>query len=30
MDEIKAYLDKKGISYPANVLKADLLALVGD
>lgn len=27
--EIKAYLDKKGISYPSNATKQDLLALVG-
>lgn len=30
VDEIKEYLDKKGVSYPANALKDDLLKLVGD
>ncbi|HJF47582.1 MAG TPA: hypothetical protein K8V48_06380 [Limosilactobacillus oris] len=30
MDEIKSYLDKKGISYPTTALKDDLLKLVGD
>ncbi|MGM9909659.1 MAG: HeH/LEM domain-containing protein [Limosilactobacillus vaginalis] len=30
MDEIKAYLDKHGISYPSTALKSDLLKLVGD
>ncbi|WP_251547860.1 HeH/LEM domain-containing protein [Limosilactobacillus caecicola] len=30
MDEIKRYLDQKGVSYPANALKDDLLKLVGD
>lgn len=28
IDEIKAYLDKQHISYPANAKKDDLLALV--
>ncbi|MFK4936064.1 HeH/LEM domain-containing protein [Lactococcus garvieae] len=26
--DIKAYLDKQGISYPSNATKAELLALV--
>ncbi|EEW53054.1 hypothetical protein HMPREF0494_1777 [Limosilactobacillus antri DSM 16041] len=30
VDEIKSYLDKKGISYPTTALKDDLLKLVGD
>ncbi|WP_270529201.1 hypothetical protein [Limosilactobacillus vaginalis] len=28
IDEIKAYLDKQHISYPANAKKDDLLALI--